>query len=332
MDWRKLNDENVRAGSAFARLLSADGALFSAREIESFAEECRLPRREAFLLLLSAALGMEEDRAFQSRYLAPAITPLEAPPWQENDYNRRIRFPEKRLNAWQLTRRRYAPYQLFPCGSMRLTEDGREIPRLGDFTVPFSYPAVLENGREWMTVTPNEIATMEKPLAEARGSVAVLGLGLGYFAFMAAQKDAVSAVTVVERSGDVIRLFQEHLLPQFPHRDKIRIVPGDAFDFLRGAMRGYDFAFVDLWHDVGDGLPLYLRCRQMETAGVPFAYWIEEDLLVFLRALMLEDAVSHQGKLDRFLPPDPADLTMDMLRAAAREIDPEEVKYTPALH
>ena len=82
----------------------------------------------------------------------------------------------------------------------------------------FYFPAVLENGNEWMTVTPNEVETMKEAISQARGRVAAYGLGLGYFAFMASEKSDVTGVTVIERDEQAIRLFEEEILPQFPHR------------------------------------------------------------------------------------------------------------------
>ena len=42
-----------------------------------------------------------------------------------------------------------------------------------------------------MSLKPNEIETMEQPIENANGNILVYGLGLGYFAFMASQKNSV---------------------------------------------------------------------------------------------------------------------------------------------
>lgn len=303
---RRLTEENLRAGEAFARLLRLDGAAFSPREIADFARECDLPRPKAAALLYAALLGIGEDRRMLEGYWLPAIRCLMDKPWRESRYGRIIRFPEAEKGAWRFTRLAFAPYQMIPCGPVQWMADGREIPAVGYFEASFSYPAVLEEGREWMTVTPNEEATMAQPLATARGKIVVFGLGLGYFALLASQKPEVSSVTVIERDGAVISLFRDHLLPQFPHKEKLRIVEADAFDYAAGPMKKekYDFAFVDLWHDAGDGLPLYLRMRRLaeELPEVDFHYWIESDLLLLLRGLMVEDFLSSSGPLGRLMP------------------------------
>lgn len=285
-----IAEENLRTAAAFARLLSLDGPLYTAEEVRAFAADCGLDEHGAFLLLLAAALGREGDRTWQRERLAPSVQVLDPAVYRADPYYAGIRFPEIARGRWRLTHMTYAPYQLIPCGHTRLTPQGAELPRLGYFTEPFSYPAVLEKGREWMTVTPNEIATMAAEISEARGNIAVLGLGLGYFAFMCARKPQVSRVTVVERDPDAIALFREQLLPQFPDARKIQLIQADAFDYLAVPDPAVDFVFADLWHDVGDGLPLYLRLLPLAARWhAPFRYWIEEDMLIFLRGLLLEE-------------------------------------------
>jgi len=330
---RQISEENLRAMEAFSYLAGAEGSLYTPEEIAAFAVDCGLDRHEAFLSLLAAACGLEpdrkrEDRRLIERYFRPALRPLFPDAYRQNPYALRIRFPEKTRGAWQLCRRQYAPYQVVPCGDTLLLPDGREIPPLGYFPESFSFPAVLENGREWMTVTPNEIETMAPAVSASQGKAAVFGLGLGYFAFMIAEKESVSAVTIVERDESVIQLFQKELLPQFPHREKIRIVKADAFDYLSGPMKKerFDFAFFDLWHDVSDGLPLYLRLRQ-EESRVPetvCAYWIEQSLLVFLRSLILDDQSSHAGRLDRLFPL--GNPSLEDVRRLAPQIDLGDIR------
>ena len=220
-------------------------------------------------------------------YVRPSLARLEPEPLLLNPYMRRIRFPQAAQGRWKMTRMAYEPYELFVRDDLLCLPDGREIPRLGYFDRHFAYPAVLEGGREWMTVTPNEVATMAPALAQVRGRVAVMGLGLGYFAFMASEKDDVREVTVIERDADVIALFERHLLPQFAHREKVRLVHADAFDFAQAGLGGFDCAFVDLWHDVSDGAPMYLRMKALEarSPGVRFFYWIETSIRCFLRSL-----------------------------------------------
>lgn len=259
--------------------------------------DCGVTREEAVRLLFAAECGIDAERSALERmmereYFAPAVRELEAAVYENDAYYRQILFPQAKRGCWQLTTMSYEPFELFVCADMYREASGREMPQIGYFPQRFFYPAVLEDGREWMTVTPNEIETMREAVAAASGHVAALGLGLGYFAFCVSEKATVQSVTIIERDPDVIALFEEHILPQFAHREKIRIVHADAFEWLREALPAgaATFVFADLWHDVSDGAEMYLRLRRVEesTPNVQFSYWIEPSLLCFIRALMLD--------------------------------------------
>lgn len=165
---------------------------------------------------------------------------------------------------------------------------------------------VREDGREWMTVTPSERNTMLADIEAVSGKVAVFGLGLGYYAFMAANKPEVREVVVIERDPNVIALFTEHLLPQFPHREKITVLQRDAFAYASGmGMENFDWAYVDIWHDVRDGAAMYVRMKQLEACapGTRFLYWIERSILAWLRSLILYEAQAGKGPLLELLGP-----------------------------
>lgn len=256
--------------------------------------DCGVGEERAVCMLLCAFCGLDEtagepDRTLVRDYFQESVKRLDAAAYRSNPYMQAIRFPHKKLGRWELKRLEYAPYELFVRDDLLLDEDGREIPRIGYFGEAFSYPAVLQDGREWMTVTPVEINTMAPVIAAARGHVVAMGLGLGYFAFMASEKPEVNAVTVVERDADAIALFRRHILPQCPHGDKIRIVQADAFTFARDELPGLraDSVFVDLWHDVSDGAAMYLRMKALEALSpdTRFDYWIETSIRSFLRAV-----------------------------------------------
>ena len=286
----EVSELNLQALELMSGYLTQHPRFITARDVEEVAA-CGVAREEAVVQLLCAACGLDArrplDRRMIEQFVRPSLARLEPEPLLQNPYMRCIRFPQAVQGRWEMTRMAYEPYELFVRDDLLCLPDGREIPRLGYFDRRFAYPAVLEGGREWMTVTPNEVATMAPALSQVRGRVAVMGLGLGYFAFMASESPDVHAVTVIERDADVIALFERHLLPQFAHREKVRLVRADAFDLAQAGLDGFDCAFVDLWHDVSDGAPMYLRMKALEarSPGVRFFYWIETSIRCFLRSL-----------------------------------------------
>ena len=154
------------------------------------------------------------------------------------------------------------------------------MPCIGLMKEAVEYPVLLENELPWMSITPNEIETMRQPIDEASGDVLTLGCGLGYYAYMVAEKENVSSVTIVENNPAVIEIFREYILPQFPHGDKIRIVQADAFEYLRGITDGqFTYCFADLWANSADIAP-YLKVRRIcdRFTETKVSYWIQDGL------------------------------------------------------
>ncbi len=259
--------------------------------IDELCAECDLTKEEAFAFVLAAAIGLDteaspDDRELFETYFPDLLRRLDYDEFADDPYLRTVTLPETASGRWEFRQESYKPYEAFACGDLRGFADGRVVPQIGFFDREFSYPAVLENGREWMLVTPNEIVTMREPIRRARGKVLTFGLGLGYFAFMAARKPDVEAVTVVERDADVIRLFESFVRPQLPCAEKIRVVRDDAFAYAEQNMRdgGFDVVFADIWHDPSDGVAAYRKLKRFEDRlpGAEFLYWIEDTLKFYL--------------------------------------------------
>lgn len=154
------------------------------------------------------------------------------------------------------------------------------IPCLGIFKDNIPFLSLMEEDEIWMSITPMEINTMEKSIQEASGDVLTFGCGLGYFAFMASEKEDVNNVTIVESSDDVISLFTNYILPQFPHKEKIHIVKADAFEYAKELSDGvFDYCFVDIWMSDND-IKTYLKmrniCSKFNVMNV--SYWIERQM------------------------------------------------------
>jgi len=244
----------------------------------------------AFAFLMANAFGMDiensiEDREFFNDYFPHIFRRLDIEEFTSNPYYRNIIFPEKSLGGIRLSHGKYKPYEGFVCDDMIEMPDGRLLPQIGFFTEEFKYPSITENGTEWMTITPNEINTLKEPISQACGKVLTYGLGLGYYPYMISQKDSVQSVEIVEKNEKTISLFRRHILPQFPHKEKIRLISGDALLYMDTIKNGqYDFIFADLWHDAGDGKELYLKIKPFEKKypDTKIAYWLEKTIKCYL--------------------------------------------------
>jgi hypothetical protein len=141
----------------------------------------------------------------------------------------------------------------------------------------------------WMSVTPFEINTMAPILEKVKGNIITLGLGLGYFASMAALKLEVNEVLVIEKDQQVIDIFLKHIYPQLPNKEKIMFIHEDAFQFLKTNKRRFDHLFVDIHHTAEDGLPIYIRMKQFEKLSSygQWHYWLESSIISLFRRYMI---------------------------------------------
>lgn len=218
------------------------------------------------------------------------ITPLDTKDYLTNPYLKNVSFKNIKSGKYTLEENYYAPYECFAYDQIKCSSDNfSEFTPIGYFTKKFPYLVITENNQVWMSITPYEINTMKKSIDDAKGKVITFGLGLGYYAYMVSEKEEVESVTIIENSSSVISLFKEHILPQFQNKDKINIVKGDAFIYMKNADE-YDTVFVDIYHSAEDALPLYIRFKEVErkkNIQVPVDYWIEDSILAYFRRFVL---------------------------------------------
>ncbi|MBO7573415.1 MAG: hypothetical protein J6T25_01265 [Bacilli bacterium] len=211
--------------------------------------------------------------------------------FQTNPYFKKLSSVNFNKNDWSLTNKKLEAYSLFPYEEEYHYASNYLLKMsLGFFDQDYNYPSISLFGNEWMSLNPYEIRTMETPIITARGKVLTLGLGLGYFAYMAHLKDEVKEVHIVEMDKGLIEIFNEYLLPLFEHPEKIHIHKADAFRFVESINdKDYDFIFSDLWHDVSDGLPMYLKLKYKFNSFkyTQCHYWIESALVTYLRTLVI---------------------------------------------
>ena len=286
-------DNNFKVTRLYAELLERYPEIITSEMVDTLTEDGSITKEEAIVGLLSEIFALNfdkgEDRRLILDYLTPSVRLLHKEKYENNPYYKNIKLENLKDGNWEIKIEEYKPYQAVIAGDMIIEDDFREIPPLGFFTDNFRFPAILEGGNEWMTLTPVDLDTCEEAIEAARGKVVTFGLGLGYYAYMASKKEDVDSVTVVELSEDVIRLFKTHILPQMPNRHKIKIVNCDAFEYAEKIMpsENFDVAFVDTWRDASDGAPMYEKMRELEkySKNTKFLYWIENFLRSRLRAL-----------------------------------------------
>ncbi len=287
-DFFEYNDLILKKMSVF---LNIEPDFITADIINELCSEFDMEKRDAFSYILASAVGLdisesERDREIFELYFPMMIRELDATEFESDPYFTSIAFEEQSIGKWELQYQSYKPYEAFACDDLIALPDGRIVPQIAFFDREYKYPCVLERGREWMLITPNEINTMREPISRARGNVLTYGLGLGYFAFMCSQKSEVESITVVEKDESVIELFEKYIRPSIKYASKIKVVCADAYDFAENEApkENFDFVFADIWHDASDGVEAYKKFKALEhlMPEAEFAYWIEKTLKVYL--------------------------------------------------
>lgn len=244
----------------------------------------------AFSLILAEGFNLDieknkKDQAFYNNYFKHIFHKLNTKEFTENAYYKNIKFPQIKLGDVEFSFRTYKPYEGFVCDDIIEMPDGRLLPRIGFFSEEFKYPIILEKNIEWMTITPNEIKTLANPINEAFGNVLTYGLGLGYYPYMISSRPEVKNIDIVEKNSKTIDIFRRYILPQFPNKEKIHLINGNALEYMHTIGDGqYNFIFADLWHDAGDGKILYKKIKEFEKIypQTVFSYWLEKTIKCYL--------------------------------------------------
>lgn len=220
---------------------------------------------------------------------------------ESNPYYQNVHFDNQKQGRFELSMASFRRYELFMYDTPKDRFQGVMIPAIGTVDHRFKFPNIKENGSAWMSITPNEIFTMQKPIEDASGKVLTLGCGMGYFAYMAALKDSVEHVTIIEKQPEVIELFNTFILPQFSCKDKITVIQADAFDYMEALADGeYDYCFVDIWKGNTDTVP-YLKMKRLcnRFRKTSLSYWIEDALIAtiigFVYMIILEEFYKNQN-------------------------------------
>ncbi|HBF68666.1 MAG TPA: hypothetical protein DDW20_05065 [Firmicutes bacterium] len=231
----------------------------------------------------------EYFKSMDEKYHFSDIKQLNENDYTENEYFVNIKPKFAKNKNRYLCYLTYNSFQAFTYDEINIDNKYfKETVPVGYFKEKFTYPAIIDQDKIWMSIIPHEINTMKKPIKNAFGKVLVIGLGLGYFTYMISLKDEVDEIVVIEKDKKIIELFNEEILPRFVNKNKIKIINKDAFEYLE-EKHDFDYVFMDIWHNVGDGIYLYLATKYYENyyTNTHFDYWIEESLIAMLRRMIL---------------------------------------------
>ena len=284
--------------------------------------------KEAVFNALLEYFGIEQDDEesieIANKYIFENLKKCDPKDYLDNEYVKVVKPQSFKNSGYELAYLKYAPYQVFPSDEIIVSDyPYEEHYNLGFFNEEFKYLALLKDNEIWMSVNPNEINTMNPFIKEASGKVLVLGLGMGYIAYMMALKDNVKSVTVVEKDINIINLFNSHILPLLK-TNKIKIVHDDAMRYLENS-KGFEYIFADLWHNPEDGIPMYIQLENIAKAkNIKVHYWLEPSLKAMRRrciVTILEEYFMGYSNKDYKFAKNQMDQTINYLFKQIKDIE-----------
>lgn len=288
-----VKDENILISDILLSFLLNRPQLITDKDIQRMHTR-GLEGDKAYAKALSIKLseGRKDIMELLQRHLeVKCLSGLEKQ-YARNTYYHDLLSTKTKVATWSLDESSYAPYEAFAATDIE-SRNPYYLERtiLGYFAESFSFPVVLEGKDTWMSITPHEIETMRKAIELVSGKVVVMGLGLGYFPYMASLKKNVKQIVIIENDADAISLFENHLLPLFPNREKITVIHADALEYAKEQLPNehIDYCFIDLWRSVDDGLPLFLAMKKFEMLSIKtrFLYWLEDSLYAMVRRIII---------------------------------------------
>lgn len=229
------------------------------------------------------------------------IKELDRTKYENNPYFKNIKPVKCSESNWSIAYDKYKPYVAFLYKDVIINDDNyyAETTPIAFFKEEFKYLSIKQNNTTWMLISPHEIETMEDSIKKASGNVLVYGLGLGYYPYMISLKDNVNKITIIEKDEVAINIFKKYILPQFENKNKIEVINEDAFEFTKKLNDSpYNYAFVDIYHNVDDGIESYIKFKKFEKEikNIRFDYWIEKSLINSIRRCLITLIVEeHYG-------------------------------------
>lgn len=225
---------------------------------------------------------------------------IDSDEWENNPYIKNINFSNINKKHYRYENVLIEKNYLFNADSIMDDED-RELKdwlKLRALSKDIEAPFLYQDDSEWMMAVPSEAYTNDPYALKAHGNVLTFGLGIGYFTYMALLNKNVKSVTVIEKSKEVIELFEE-IKNQFPNKDNIKIINGDAFDYFNESfINNYDYVYVDIWQSTDDGRKIIEKLLSQYNPPLDKVdFWIEKSCLNVIRTLIYmyyDETVKHK--------------------------------------
>lgn len=147
---------------------------------------------------------------------------------------------------------------------------------------------LLQDDIDWMLDAPSEAMTNDPIAKKAYGNVLTFGLGIGYFTYMCLLNKNVKSITIIEKSQELVDMFNKFIYPQFPQDIQVNIIVGDAYSYYnKEYLEQYDFIYTDIWRSNDDGLECITKLlEQYHNPNKDIYFWIEDSCVEIIWTLI----------------------------------------------
>ena len=156
----------------------------------------------------------------------------------------------------------------------------------GDIEIPILFERESANSGQtgwrkfpWMSLTPAELLTLRPGTKLAKGRVIIAGLGLAHQLIEVGKRQAVTEITVVERSRELVEMIMPRAMAVLAShgRTQVKVLGGDAFKLLPKLEA--DVALIDVYPAYGDNRGAMAELRK-QCKGIKRLWdWGASDLL-----------------------------------------------------
>jgi hypothetical protein len=136
----------------------------------------------------------------------------------------------------------------------------------GDIEIPILFERDSKSGTwrkfPWMSLTPAELLTLRPGTKLAKGRVIIAGLGLAHQLIEVGKRRAVTEITVVERSRELVEMIMPRAMAVLAShgRTQVKVLGGDAFKLLPKLEA--DVALIDVFPAYGDNREAMAELRK----------------------------------------------------------------------
>jgi len=216
------------------------------------------------------------------------ISKLNIDEYTNNEYFKNIKVKEISKNDLKIKYEIMSENNCFLYDEANIDKEDYYVAKnkIGYFSEEYNFLSIQKDNVTWMSIVPHEVNTMKNIINKADKDIYVLGLGLGYFAYLSSIKSNVSSITIVDNDSQLVNLFKENIFPTFIEKQKYKLIIDDAFNYLKNISKD-KFIFIDLWHNELDGLLTYIKLKKQLRDYSNVYYWIENSLINAFRNLLI---------------------------------------------